>query len=54
MLELFPYVLRFQPEGIAAHAFGDVTEGSVAKDGGVQGGEEVVTVGHHRPEIPSH
>ena len=35
----------------AAHALGDVDEGAVGEDRGVQGGEEVVGVGDHGAEV---
>ena len=38
----------------AAHATGDVDEGAIAEDGTVEGGVEVVAIGHYGTQILSH
>ena len=38
----------------AAHAFGDIDEGAVAEDGGVERGEEVVAIGDDAAQVLAH
>ena len=38
----------------AAHALGDIHEGTVGKYGGIERGEIIVAVGHHRAEVLAH
>ena len=45
--------VRAQLHG-AADTLGDVDKGSVAEDGGIEGGEEIIRRGNHRPEVLPH